>query len=30
VAGGRDRYEKTAAGYLGVLCLAATADWLKP
>jgi transposase len=24
------RYEKTAAGYLGVLCLAATADWLKP
>jgi transposase len=24
------RYEKTAASYLGVLCLAATADWLKP
>ena len=24
------RYEKTAAGYLGVLCLAATLDWLKP
>jgi transposase len=24
------RYEKTAAGYLGVLCLAATMDWLKP
>jgi hypothetical protein len=23
------RYEKTAASYLGVLCLAATADWLK-
>ena len=24
------RHEKTAASYLGVLCLAATADWLKP
>src|SRR5207237_5870946 len=24
------RYEKTATSYLGVLCLAATADWLKP
>ena len=24
------RYEKTAAGYLGVLRLAATLDWLKP
>ncbi len=24
------RYEKTAASFLGVLCLAATADWLKP
>ena len=24
------RYEKTAASYLGVLCLAAAADWLKP
>jgi transposase len=24
------RYEKTAASLLGVLCLAATADWLKP
>jgi transposase len=24
------RYEKTAASCLGVLCLAATADWLKP
>src|SRR5256885_2086993 len=24
------RYEKTAASYLGVLCLAATMDWLKP
>ena len=24
------RYEKTAASYLGVLCLAATADWLTP
>jgi transposase len=23
------RYEKTAASFLGVLCLAATADWLK-
>jgi transposase len=22
-------YEKTAASYLGVLCLAATADWLR-
>jgi transposase len=24
------RYEKTAASYLGVPCLAATMDWLKP
>ena len=24
------RYEKTAASFLGVLCLAATMDWLKP
>ena len=24
------RYEKTAASVLGVLCLAATVDWLKP
>ena len=24
------RYDKTAASYLGVLCLAATLDWLKP
>ena len=24
------RYEKTACSFLGVLCLAATADWLKP
>ena len=24
------RYEKTAASYVGVLCLAATMDWLKP
>ena len=24
------RHEKTAAGYLGVLRLAATIDWLKP
>src|SRR3954463_4312135 len=24
------RYEKTATSYLGVLCLAATMDWLKP
>jgi len=24
------RYEKTATSFLGVLCLAATADWLKP
>ncbi len=24
------RYEKTAASFLGVLCLAATLDWLKP
>jgi transposase len=24
------RYEKTARSFLGVLCLAATADWLKP
>ena len=24
------RYEKTATSYLGVLCLAATIDWLKP
>ncbi len=24
------RYEKTASSFLGVLCLAATADWLKP
>jgi transposase len=24
------RYEKTAASHLGVLCLAATLDWLKP
>jgi transposase len=24
------RYEKTKASFLGVLCLAATADWLKP
>ena len=24
------RYETTAASFLGVLCLAATADWLKP
>ena len=24
------RYEKTAASFLGVLCLAATADWIKP
>ncbi len=24
------RYEKTAASYLGILRLAATADWLKP
>ena len=23
------RYDKTAASFLGVLCLAATADWLK-
>jgi transposase len=23
------RYEKTAPSFLGVLCLAATADWLK-
>jgi transposase len=23
------RYEKTAASFLGVLCLAATADWLR-
>ena len=23
------RYEKTAVGFMGVLCLAATADWLK-
>jgi transposase len=24
------RYEKTAASFLGVLCLAAVVDWLKP
>ena len=24
------RYEKTATSFLGVLCLAATMDWLKP
>jgi transposase len=24
------RYQKTAASFLGVLCLAAAADWLKP
>ena len=24
------RYDKTAASFLGVLCLAATVDWLKP
>jgi transposase len=24
------RYEKTAASFLGVLCLAASLDWLKP
>lgn len=24
------RYEKTAASFVGVLCLAATLDWLKP
>ena len=24
------RYEKTARSFLGVLCLAATIDWLKP
>jgi hypothetical protein len=24
------RYEKTAASFLGVLCLAVTADWLRP
>lgn len=24
------RYEKTASSYLGVLCLAATLDWIKP
>jgi Transposase DDE domain len=24
------RHEKTAASFLGVLCLAATVDWLKP
>lgn len=24
------RYEKTASSFMGVLCLAATADWLKP
>ncbi len=24
------RYEKTACSFLGVLCLAATTDWLKP
>jgi transposase len=24
------RYEKTAASFLGVLCLAAAVDWLKP
>jgi transposase len=24
------RYEKTAASFLGILCLAATLDWLKP
>ena len=24
------RYEKTAVSFLGVLCLAATMDWLKP
>jgi transposase len=26
---GATRYEKTARSFLGVLCLAATADWLK-
>jgi hypothetical protein len=26
---GRDRYEKTARSYPGVLCLAAALDWLK-
>ena len=24
------RYEKTASSYLGVLCLAASLDWIKP
>jgi transposase len=24
------RYEKTASSYMGVLCLAAALDWLKP
>ena len=24
------RYEKTAASFMGVLCLAATLDWIKP
>ena len=24
------RYEKTAASFIGVLCMAATVDWLKP
>ena len=24
------RYEKTARSFLGILCLAAAADWLKP
>ena len=24
------RYEKTASSFMGVLCLAATLDWLKP
>ena len=24
------RYEKTASSFMGVLCLAATLDWIKP
>jgi transposase len=24
------RYEKTASSFMGILCLAATLDWLKP
>lgn len=29
VGNGPTRYEKTACSFLGVLCLAATIDWLK-